>query len=352
MIKMVVRRVLSVTVAILLLSTCHWFSTDLNNESILKSTDLIVQNKETNVVGEKQVCCRLNYGNNISRHYSSCRLPGRSKIAKFCFTKHGYLTYCIQLSNSTLMLSCGDLESNPGPREPNDSRKTRGKSKSTATINSLKCGLLNTRSVRNKLADVQLLMTSNDLDVFAVTESWLTSDISDAELLAGLPYSCYRNDRADGRKGGGVLVAVKNSCIASRRCDLERKNLEMVVTEIQSANSSNLIVAVFYRPPDSSPNFFDEFEAFLHSVDTLNSNKKLVILGDFNLPKIDWPNLSASSLTGHEFDFCETLKDFYLTQMVLSPTRITDDTQSILDLVITNHPESTHCGFIRYAIFV
>ena len=149
--------------------------------------------------------------------------------------------------------------------------------------NSLKCGVLNTRSIRNKLTDFQVLLTSNDLDLFAVTESWLTSEdssateklagISDAELLADLPYTCYRTDRADGRKGGGVLLVVKNSCMTSRRCDLERATLEMVVTEIQSANST-VIAAVFYRPQDSSDRFFDEFEAFLNSVETTEGNKK------------------------------------------------------------------------------
>ena len=171
--------------------------------------------------------------------------------------------------------------------------------------NSLKCGVPNTRSIRNKRTDFQVLLTSNDLDLFAATESWLTSEdssateklagISDTELLADLPYTCYRTDRADGRKGGGVLLVVKNSCMTSRRCDLERATLEMVVTEIQSANSANYIAAVFYRPPDSSDRFFDEFEAFLNSVKTTEGNKKLLILGDFNLPKIDWKNSTTFS---------------------------------------------------------
>ena len=178
-----------------------------------------------------------------------------------------------------------------------------------------------------------------------MTESWLTSEdssaneklagISDAELLADLPYTCYRTDQADGRKGGGVLLVVKNSCMTSRRCDLERATLEMVVTEIQLANSTNVIAAVFYRPPDSSDRFFDKFEAFLNSVETTEGNKKLLILGDFNLPKIDSKNLTTCFPT--ELNFCET---FYLAQMVLSPTRITDESQSILDLVITNNPDN------------
>ena len=94
----------------------------------------------------------LNNGNIFSRQYSSCRLPGRSRIAKFCFTKLGYLSNCIQLSNSVVMLSCGDLELNPGPRESNESRKTEGKSSRITAFrsiqNNLKIAHLNTRSIK------------------------------------------------------------------------------------------------------------------------------------------------------------------------------------------------------------
>ena len=122
--------------------------------------------------------------------------------------------------------------------------------------------------------------------------------------------------------------------------DLER-NIEMFVSEIESYNSPNLIVAVFYRPPDSHAVFQEEFEAFLRSINTLHSNKKLLILGDFNFPKIDWSNLPVSSLSGFELDFCEILKDYFLSQVVSSPTRkANNDTQNILDLVITNYSDN------------
>lgn len=44
-----------------------------------------------------------------------------------------------------------------------------------------------------------------------------------------------------------MLLAVKNNCISTRRADLER-NVEMVVIEIESPNSPNIIVAAFIGP--------------------------------------------------------------------------------------------------------
>ena len=108
----------------------------------------------------------------------------------------------------------------------------------------------------------------------------------------------------------------------------------------------------FTGPPDSSDSFFDEFETFLHSVESTKGNKKLLILGDFNLPKIDWPNLSTCSLTGREFNFCETLKDFFFNfKWFYPPTRIKGETQSILDLVITNQPDNVlNLHIVNYLI--
>ena len=70
-----------------------------------------------------------------------------------------------------------------------------------------------------------------------------------------------------------MLLFVKKHCISIRCMDLER-NIEMVVSEIESSNPPNLIVAVFYRPPGSHTVFQEEFEAFLRSINTLHSNKK------------------------------------------------------------------------------
>ena len=174
-------------------------------------------------------------------------------LVKITLTKYGFFRTPRSISNwtkhgQTSLLIAGhdppvditiymDVSLNPGPDSvvSNHDHINTGSSLSS-NKNSLKCGLLNTRSVRNKLTDFQVLLASNDLDLFAVTESWLSSvdspatdkltGISDVELLADLPYTCYRTDRTDGRKGGGVLLVIKNSCMASRRCDLERVNIE------------------------------------------------------------------------------------------------------------------------------
>ena len=58
-----------------------------------------------------------------------------------------------------------------------------------------------------------------------------------------------------------MLLLVKNNCISIRRMDLER-NIEMVVSEIESSNSPNLVVVIFYRPPDSHAVFKKNLKLF------------------------------------------------------------------------------------------
>ena len=56
----------------------------------------------------------------------------------------------------------------------------------TSTANSRdsfpKCWVLNARSLRNKVLDLQALLLVDTFDVVAITETWLDSNFSDHEL--------------------------------------------------------------------------------------------------------------------------------------------------------------------------
>jgi hypothetical protein len=60
----------------------------------------------------------------------------------------------------------------------------------------LRCYYQNVRSIRsgNKLREFQDTVYANQYDIVAISESWLTSDISDSELLPW-DYDIFRCDR-------------------------------------------------------------------------------------------------------------------------------------------------------------
>lgn len=67
--------------------------------------------------------------------------------------------------------------------------------------NTLKCCLLNAKSVVNKLLDVQVFAHSQTvIDVLAVTDTFLSDATFDGELV-GCSYSVFRRD--GDRHGGG-----------------------------------------------------------------------------------------------------------------------------------------------------
>ena len=76
---------------------------------------------------------------------------------------------------------------------------------------------INFQSVRNKKAELHTLLDTECPDVVCGTESWLTPDISNSEIIPpDLGYTMFRQDRT-GNIGGGVLILVKNDIIASEK---------------------------------------------------------------------------------------------------------------------------------------
>ena len=66
----------------------------------------------------------------------------------------------------------------------------------------------------SKLDEIASILLSNNVHIAAITESWLHHGI-DSQLTQISGYVPYRQDRADGRSGGGIIVFVKAICLAS-----------------------------------------------------------------------------------------------------------------------------------------
>ena len=68
----------------------------------------------------------------------------------------------------------------------------------------------NVRSLNAKIDDLQTVTQQNNVDVIAITETWLNSRITDGPI--SLPgYSIVRNDRENGKRGGGVCAFIKSN---------------------------------------------------------------------------------------------------------------------------------------------
>ena len=115
---------------------------------------------------------------------------------------------------------------------------------------------------------------------------WLTNATLDNEILP-VNYSIYRADRDT--RGGGVLLAVKNT-IPSQLVN-SPKDLELVTISLGLNNP--VTVCLVYNSPNSSSEYKQSLVNYFQSVIAVSS--KLILMGNFNVPGINWATLSGSS---------------------------------------------------------
>lgn len=115
--------------------------------------------------------------------------------------------------------------------------------------------LWNARSLNNQMHNFQSYIYSNDTDIIAITETWLTKHIYTNELLP-CGYNVLRKDR-DGR-GGGVLLALKDS-ISFRELSTPN-DLETLSAEV-TFNNLTFVICLIYRPP----NYQEQYDTMLLS---------------------------------------------------------------------------------------
>ena len=83
----------------------------------------------------------------------------------------------------------------------------------------------NVRSFNNKANEIELFANSNELSILCFTETWCNSEIQkDCTSIPG--YTTIHRDRNNGKRGGGVMCAIKEGIPYKRWTDLENDNFE------------------------------------------------------------------------------------------------------------------------------
>ncbi len=177
----------------------------------------------------------------------------------------------------------------------------------------------------------------NPFDILAINESKIDPTIRDSEIYIN-NYSIVRFDR--NRFGGGVALYIKNTIPYTERKDLVPDNLEMICVEINRQHSRPFLITTWYRPPNSELDIFNNFELFPFKCDM--ENKELIIVGDLNC---DVNKVPLDSPT-HKL---QTLSSLYqLTQVINDPTRVTETTSTLIDLILTNKAENISCAGVLH----
>lgn len=150
----------------------------------------------------------------------------------------------------------------------------------------------NAHSIVSKLDLIKnkLYQLHTKLDILALTETWLNKNIDNGEL--GLfNYNIFRCDRIFNEKitrGGGSMIAINNE-INSKLIMSESNNIEEVFIEFTLAKKKYLLGCV-YIPPASKYDAYLTHQQTIENLTLKYPNHELIVIGDFNLPHINWSN--------------------------------------------------------------
>ena len=191
----------------------------------------------------------------------------------------------------------------------------------------IKIAHINVRSLYPKIDEIRLIVKDNNLDIFAVSETWLSDAIPNG-LIDINGYTIFRRDRIGGI-GGGVALYIRTTIQHTICDDLISEKLENIWVHIKHVHFKPFLVSCFYRPPSSNKEFIDDV---IECVEKANQTcEDIIFLGDFNYNF----NIDEINMT----DPCVRLQQLTgARQLIESPTRVTETSSTIIDHIYTTLP--------------
>ena len=188
----------------------------------------------------------------------------------------------------------------------------------------------NSQSLLGKVQELEALASDLKPDVILLCETWCNTNTSNATLnIKGYELQQnLRRDRNDATNGigGGLLVYTRDGLVILP-CDNENSFNQYCKFSLTSGGEKYYIYLV-YRPPSSG----QENKDLLCDLEK-DADRNSIMVGDFNLPGIDWDSGVAEA---RDQPFVKAMQDGFFRQLVDFPTHIKGN---ILDLVITKIPE-------------
>ena len=168
----------------------------------------------------------------------------------------------------------------------------------------------------------------------ALTETWLKSYISDAQLHMPV-YVVSCSDR-DSRIGGGVLLYSHINIHVCECCTFDDSFCEGIFCRFDTIKTCCTVV---YRPPNAPVESFTKLLQFMtNCIKQINDDSyDINITGDCNLPGIDWETGLVKSDGCSEMNkscaLLSFMSKYFLSQYITCPTR----GNNTLDIFLTNN---------------
>ena len=187
----------------------------------------------------------------------------------------------------------------------------------------MRLGLLNARSLNTGSDELFVTVQKNIPDILAINETWLKA--GEESLAPVLPGYKFLHKARQGKKGGGVGFYIRQG-INFRTQSHPASILEQFWLEVRLSGVT-LAIGTAYRPETVAVS--DALDGISESLNVMAHCDHTCFLGDLNIDIIRKETTDAIELG----NFC---KQHNLEQLIKEPTRITETTRTIIDVVITD----------------
>ena len=285
----------------------------------LTSEIVLSGQEDTSALSQEKWCSGMR-DSHVSMHARSRRfLAARIPL---------YPNSSVHFSATRLVVS-GDVSPNPGlgGTRPNTNLSQGSsfsfQSKRIALL-SFECEVITSLPVH--LDEVGTLILLNNLDVFAVSETWLNSTWNDHELnIQG--YQLFRQDRettvaSKAPHGGGVAIYAKSTLHCRRMTFSIETHMEHICLQLrQHKDGPKMLFIVMYRPPNSTADFFNDLTKFVE--DVYPQYHEIIVVGDFDIDMLHNKRNRLKTI----------LSDVGFTQIINTATRVTKNSATLIDHV-------------------
>ena len=266
--------------------------------------------------------------------------PHYPATANHLATKHSHHTYSIHTPPTQVVFSkllhfllpsvqacllISGLETNPGP--------TEHKSITISHVN------INSITSPGRLDELSLFTTDNCIDILLLTETKLDSHVN-PDLYALDNYHIMTRHR--NRHGGGVAAYFKSTIATKRLPDLELEGIEWIWSLVKT-QTDVILICCLYLPPNLTSSLLSDFlDTLTESVSLAQAYNptSLFILGDFNAGNnylSETYSAKCSNIFAFETYLKDTVHSLNLIQLIDQPTRITQTTANLRDLILTSN---------------
>ena len=181
---------------------------------------------------------------------------------------------------------------------------------------------INAQSLLSHFDAIESLLYERDIDILCICEIWLKTSVDDKFIY--IPN--FNVVRCDAGRGGGVCIYYRDTLkIKVLDTGIDNiENVEEIWVQVQRKKFPSFILGCIYRHPKAVAASFSHLSDVFKNM--LLKKKPIFIFGDFNDDYLNKGN--------HISKVCKNLN---LWQVIEKPTRITQHSSTLLDLIITNN---------------